>query len=115
VSDRAGYIALTKGLYGTGAMVHSMGTMRRKKESDVGLEVWAVGVFKADKKFKATEGSDPAHYWKFAEYGTVKQQATPFLGPAMDEKYVQVVNTIANTLRVGISAATKKLKHVPPK
>lgn len=50
-----------------------------------------------------------AFYYGFVELGTVKQQAQPFLRPAIESKRTQVLDVFKAHLAKGIAAAERKV------
>lgn len=103
--------------YSTGALQKAITSFRLNRSSKPGFEQWAVGVGKSTKKYVrnktnirkkrvgqtyAVEG--PIFYWKFVEFGTVKMDAKPFLGPAMKETAGRDIDVIMDEIRKCIAA-----------
>ena len=114
-----------RGLIDTSAMQKSIIASRLTKVSkNYGVEVWQVGPAKIEKKYvnniknrragrtswdssknKTYEVEGPTYYWKFLEYGTVKYNATPFLGPALADNVGRLGDKMKEDLRAGLVAA----------
>jgi HK97 gp10 family phage protein len=85
----------------------------KPKQGDTLVAAGLVLVNKARKGRVTTEQrstgaqKDP-YYWRFVEFGTVSQEARPFLRPAMDPRANEVLEGLATELRKGIERAVKK-------
>jgi len=107
----------------TGAMRASIGSRRDVRESRVGVEVRAVGIFKvkggayANTKANVRAGrvgktflvDPPTYYWKFIEFGVRSRNiaARPFLRPAFEQNKQAQIDEVKRVLAEGILKAQK--------
>ena len=50
---------------------------------------------------------DDPYYWRFPEFGTVKQRATPFLAPALEQGKTEAIDAMATRLQKELDKASK--------
>lgn len=89
----------------TGRLQGAIFASRDKNPGSAGLtESYAVGV----KSGKSRQDPKGAYYWRFIEFGTVKQAAQPFLRPAFEQGKQGFVEEFTGDLREAIARAVKK-------
>jgi HK97 gp10 family phage protein len=81
--------------------------VRHGQRSDVKRRLRAKGASAETIAAKAREADDP-FYWRFAEFGTSKQRATPFIRPAFEAKKQDALDALAARLKRGIETELKK-------
>lgn len=96
----------------TGELQAAIDTRRNKQDSHQGTESRDIGVFKVSggvygntrrnrqlgRAGRAVEVDPPSFYWRFLEFGTVKQAATPFLRPAFDNNIIPAIAAVSAKL-----------------
>lgn len=50
---------------------------------------------------------DDPYYWRYAEFGTRKQQATPYLAPALEQGRTEAIDAMAERLQKELDKASK--------
>jgi HK97 gp10 family phage protein len=99
----------------TGFLAHHIDETARTKEHTI---VVKIGPAKDAGYFRGGQGAEhhltfegkphmADQYARFAELGTVHQPATPFLGPALEEKADDVINVFVTELQDQIDKAKK--------
>lgn len=115
--------ALAQGLRRTGALVKNI-AIKREPQAPQGTAQYHLGVrhgYNLTRKQKAKgklgvngEGrivkryEDDPYYWRFAELGSAKQDATPFIGPALDEGKGEAIEAMDKRLQRELEKAQKK-------
>ncbi len=111
-----------QGLVRTGSMVRNV-AIKRERSAPAGTVQYHLGVRHGRDKNKAQKstarlavgangrivkryGDDP-YYWRFAEFGTAKQTATPSLGPALEEGQQEAIDAMAQRLDKELQKAGK--------
>lgn len=119
---RAKANALAQGLRRTGALVKNI-VIKREPQAPQGTAQYHLGVRhgrnlttkqKASSKLGISKGGrivkryeDDPYYWRFAEFGTRKQQAAPFLGPALEQGKTDAIDAMATRLKKELDKAGK--------
>lgn len=109
-----------QGLVRTGSMVKNV-AIKRETQAPAGTAQYHLGVRHGKNKTRAqrktgklsvnTKGrivkryEDDPYYWRFAEFGTKKQQATPSLGPALEEGKTEAIEAMAARLKKELDKA----------
>ena len=89
----------------TGRLQRAIFASRDKNPGAEGLtESYAVGV----KNGKSREDQKGAYYWRFVEFGTVKQNKQPFLRPAFEQSKTTFTEDFTTDLRKAITSAVKR-------
>jgi len=96
----------------TGALKKSISSRRDILESRLDIETRAVSVFREYASISGAVGKPkkgdrklvegPTFYWKFNELGTVRQQARPFIEPALSGNVGPVTQAMREKLVAGI-------------
>lgn len=116
IRKRAKEIAAAKGLKQTGALIANI-AHKRERPTKEGYAQVNIGVRhgqsrdekrRARKKGEAPKDVNDPFYWRFAEFGTSKQAATPFIRPAFEESKEKAVDAMVERTRRGIAAQAKK-------
>lgn len=103
-----------QGLVRTGSMMKNV-AIKRETQAPAGTAQYHLGVRHGKNKTRAqrktgklsvnTKGrivkryEDDPYYWRFPEFGTAKQQATPSLGPALEEGKTEAIEAMAARLK----------------
>lgn len=119
---RARAIAQAKGLRKTGALVKNI-VIKREPQAPAGTAQYNLGVRhgrnltkkqKTDSKLAVNKSGrivkryeDDPYYWRFPEFGTKKQQATPYLQPALEQGKEEAVDAMAERLDKEHAKASK--------
>ena len=114
--------AQAEGLRKTGALIKNI-VIKREPQAPSGTAQYNLGVRHGrnlTKKQKAKgklaingagrivkRYEDDPYYWRFAEFGTKKQQATPFLAPALEENKEAAIEAMAERLQRELDKAAK--------
>lgn len=114
--------ALSLGLKRTGALIKNI-VIKREPQAPSGTTQYNLGVrhgYNLTKKQKANSKlainkrgrivkryEDDPYYWRFAEFGTVKQQATPFLATALEQSRTEAIEAMATRLQKELDKASK--------
>lgn len=114
--------AQAEGLRKTGALIKNI-VIKREPQAPSGTAQYNLGVRHGrnlTKKQKAKSKlaingagrivkryEDDPYYWRFAEFGTKKQQATPFLAPALESSKEAAIDAMAERLRRELDKAGK--------
>lgn len=122
VRGKARSIAQAKGLRKTGAMIKNT-VIKREPQAPPGTEQYNLGVrhgrhLTKKQKVKGKLGinkegrivkryEDDPYYWRFAEFGSKKQDADPFLQPALEQGKEQAVDAMADRLDKEHAKASK--------
>jgi len=120
--SKARGIAQAKGLRRTGALIKNI-VIKREPQAPAGTAQYNLGVRHGrnlTKKQKTNSKlvinktgrivkryEDDPYYWRFPEFGTKKQQATPFLQPALEQGKEEVIDAMANRLDKEHAKASK--------
>lgn len=110
----------------TGLLQESIVARRDSKPHLIGAsEAYFVGVKRKAKRYANTKRNrgkgragktyfvdGTAYYWMFAEFGTEKMAARPFLRPAFEARKEEALNVIVDELRRGLDRATAKLARL---
>ncbi len=123
VKRRARGLALAQGLKRTGAMVKNI-AIKRETQAPAGTAQYHLGVrhghnLTRKQKAKGKLGvnaagrivkryEDDPYYWRFAELGSAKQDATPFVGPALEEGTGEAIGAMNKRLQRDLERAQKK-------
>jgi len=115
--------ALAQGLRRTGALVKNI-AIKREPQAPQGTAQYHLGVrhgYNLTRKQKAKgklgvngvgrivkRYEDDPYYWRFAELGSAKQDATPFIGPALDEGKGEAIEAMDKRLQRELEKAQKK-------
>ena len=110
---RAKALAIAQGLRRTGALVKNI-AIKREPQAPQGTEQYHLGVrhgHNLTRKQKARSKlgvnaagrivkryEDDPYYWRFAEVGSSKQDATPFIGPALEEGAEEAIGAMGARL-----------------
>ncbi len=121
VRKEARSVAQAKGLRRTGALIKNI-VIKREPAAPGGTVQYNLGVRhgrnltrkQKAKNFLAVGRSgrivkryeDDPYYWRFAEFGTKHQAATPFLGPALVNKATAAVDAMAAALDTELRKAS---------
>ena len=119
---KAKAIAQGNGSVRTGAMVKNI-VIKREPDAPAGTVQYNMGVRHGrdlTKKQKSTaklavgksgrivkKYVDDPYYWRFAEFGTKKQQATPFIGPALEQGKTEAIEAMGTRLKKELDKAGK--------
>lgn len=111
-----------QGLVRTGSMMKNV-AIKRETQAPAGTAQYHLGVRHGKNKTRAqrktgklsvnTKGrivkryEDDPYYWRFPEFGTAKQQATPSLGPALEEGKTEAIDAMATRLQKELDKAGK--------
>lgn len=106
-------IAQAKGLRKTGALINNI-VIKREAQAPAGTAQYNLGVRhgqnltkkqKTKSKLSINKSGrivkryeDDPYYWRYAEFGTGKQQASPFLQPALQEGKEEAIEAMADRL-----------------
>lgn len=109
-----------QGLVRTGSMMKNV-AIKRETQAPAGTAQYHLGVRHGKNKTRAqrktgklsvnTKGrivkryEDDPYYWRFPEFGTAKQQATPSLGPALEEGKTEAIEAMAARLKKELDKA----------
>lgn len=120
---RAKANAIALGLRRTGALVKNI-VIKREPQAPQGTAQYHLGVrhgqnLTRKQKAKSKLGvnaagrivkryDDDPYYWRFAELGSEKQDATPYLGPALEEGRGEVIEAMGARLQREMEKAQKK-------
>ena len=119
-------LAQQQGLRRTGALIKNI-VIKRETKAPPGTVQYNLGVRhgrgltkkqKASKTLAVNKGgrivtryADDPYYWRFAEFGTkrkdgsVRQQATPFVGPALENKATAAITAMGDALTAELKKA----------
>ena len=108
--SKARGIAQAKGLRKSGALIKNI-VIKREPQAPAGTAQYNLGVRhgrsltkkqKADSKLAINKTGrivkryeDDPYYWRFPEFGTKKQQATPYLQPALEQGKEEAIDAMA--------------------
>lgn len=122
VRGKARGIAQAKGLRKTGALLKNI-VIKREPQAPAGTAQYHLGVRhgrqltkkqKTNSKLAVNKGGrivkryeDDPYYWRFAEFGTEKQQATPYLQPALEQGKTEAIDAMAARLQKELEKASK--------
>jgi len=122
VRSKARGIAQSNGLRRTGALIKNI-VIKRETNAPAGTTQYNLGVRhgvnltkkqKASSKLAIAKGGrivkryeDDPYYWRFAEFGTKKQQATPFIGPALEQGKTEAIEAMGTRLKKELAKAGK--------
>jgi HK97 gp10 family phage protein len=121
VKSEAKAVAQAKGLRRTGALIKNI-AIKRDPQAPVGTVQYNLGVRhgqdltkKQKKKSKlgikggriVKQYEDDPYYWRFAEFGTKHQAATPFIGPALENKATDAVAAMGDALSAELAKIGK--------
>lgn len=114
--------AQAQGLKRTGALIKNI-VIKREPQAPAGTAQYHLGVRhgrnltkkqKTNSKLSVNKTGrivkryeDDPYYWRFAEFGTVKQQAAPFLGPALEDGKTEAIDAMAARLQKEHDKASK--------
>lgn len=120
--SKARSIAQAKGLRKTGALIKNI-VIKREPQAPAGTAQYNLGVRhgrnltkkqKTNSKLAINKTGrivkryeDDPYYWRFPEFGTKKQQATPFLQPALEQGKEEVIDAMADRLDKEHAKASK--------
>lgn len=119
---KAKSIAQANGSVRTGAMIKNI-AIKREPQAPAGTAQYHLGVRhgrqltkkqKTNSKLAVNKGGrivkryeDDPYYWRFAEFGTKKQQATPFIAPALEQGKTEAIDAMATRLQKELEKASK--------
>ncbi len=122
VRGKARGIAQAKGLRKTGALIKNI-VIKREPQAPAGTAQYNLGVRhgrnltkkqKTNSKLAINKTGrivkryeDDPYYWRFPEFGTKKQQATPFLQPALEQGKEEAIDAMADRLDKEHAKASK--------
>lgn len=86
-----------------GTVQYNLGVRHGRDKSRAQRKTARLAVNKAGRIVKRY-GDDP-WYWKFPEFGTVKQRATPSLGPALDQGKTEAIAAMGERLKKELEKA----------
>lgn len=120
---RAKANAIALGLRRTGALVKNI-VIKREPQAPQGTAQYHLGVRhgqnltrkqKSNSKLGVNAAGrivkryeDDPYYWRFAELGSDKQDATPYLGPALEEGRSEAIEAMNTRLQRDLEKAQKK-------
>lgn len=122
VRGKARGIAQANGLRKTGALIKNI-VIKREPQAPAGTAQYNLGVRhgrnltkkqKTNSKLAINKTGrivkryeDDPYYWRFPEFGTKNQQATPFLQPALEQGKEEAVDAMADRLDKEHAKASK--------
>lgn len=122
VRKRAKSKAQALGLKRTGSLIKNI-VIKREPQAPAGTTQYNLGVRhghnltkkqKVSSKLAINKGGrivkryeDDPYYWRFPEFGTRKQQATPYLDPALEEGRTEAIEAMATRLQKELEKASK--------
>lgn len=122
LKKKAKAIAQGNGLMRTGALIKNI-VIKREPAAPVSTAQYHLGVRhgrhltkkqKTNSKLAINKGGrivkryeDDPYYWRFAEFGTKKQQATPFIGPALEQGKTEAIEAMGTRLKKELDKAGK--------
>lgn len=122
VRGKARGIAQAKGLRKSGALIKNI-VIKRESQAPSGTAQYNLGVRhgrnltkkqKKDSKLAINKTGrivkryeDDPYYWRFPEFGTKKQQATPYLQPALEQGKEGAIQAMADRLKKEHDKASK--------
>lgn len=123
VRSKARGIAQAKGLRKSGALIKNI-VIKREPQAPAGTAQYNLGVRhgrnltkkqKTNSKLAINKTGrivkryeDDPYYWRFPEFGTKKQQATPYLQPALEQGKEGAIQAMADRLQKEHDKASKR-------
>lgn len=89
----------------SGTAQYHLGVRHGQNKSRAQLKTGKLSVNKTGRIVKRYE--DDPYYWRFPEFGTKKQAATPSLGPALEEGKTEAIDAMATRLQKELDKAGK--------
>lgn len=123
VRSKARGIAQAKGLRKSGALIKNI-VIKREPQAPAGTAQYNLGVRHGRNLTKKQRTNsklainktgrivkryeDDPYYWRFPEFGTKKQQATPYLQPALEQGKEGAIQAMADRLQKEHDKASKR-------